>query len=254
MRKILFLTAVLGLVLSLPAISHAAPAGNPADPVLLEGTYPIKAEGLIDIVFDRDLDLSGDNAKVEGIWYLAKVGLTLIEKIDIYGLLGTADFKLENWRIANDYDMESDYSLAWGGGAKLLLYETEEYGDGILRVTVDGNYRRYDPSIETVKKDGTELTGITAKELEYQEWQASLGLSYTLDQMTPYIGVKYSDCQTEMSLTEPAATIAKVEANSDDVVGVFVGLDYLFAENISVNLEGRFIDETALNVGLKINF
>lgn len=252
MRKILFLATVISLVLTLSGYSQAAPAGDPADPVLLKGTYPVKGEALIDIVFGRDFDLSGDNAEVEAIWYLGKIGITLVEKIDIYGLLGTADLKVKSW-TASDYDLESDYSLAWGGGTTLLLYETEEYGDGILRVSLNGNYRQYDPSIEKVKKGGADLSGITEKELEYREWGAGLGLSYTLDQLTPYVGVKYSDIECKLKLTEPAGSSSKT-ANSEDVIGVFVGVDYLFAENIALNLEGRFVDETALNVGLKINF
>ena len=252
MKKILFLT-VLSLILTTSVVSQAAPAGNPADPVLLTGTYPVKGEAIVDVVFERELDLSNDNATVEGIWYLGKVGVTLIEKIDVYGLLGTAKLELKDWTTSN-YDMESDYALAWGGGATILLYETEEYGDGILRCSLDGSYRQYEPGIEKVKKSGSEVTGILEKELEYREWQVGVGVSYTLDNLTPYLGVKYSDCETKMRLHEPAANITKKTANSKDVVGVFVGVDYLFAENIALNLEGRFIDETALNVGMKINF
>ncbi len=253
MRKILFLAAILTMVVSLAGVSQAAPAGNPADPVLLVGNYPVKVEGLVDIVFERKLDLADDNCEIEAQWYLAKASVNLIEKIDVYGLLGTAKLKVKSWTASN-YDMESDYSLAWGGGVKVLLYETEEYGDGILRVTVDGNYRQYDPGIEEVKKDDAEVTGILEKELEYREWGVGLGLSYTLDQFTPYIGVKYSDVEVKMALHDPATSLTKKTANSKDIVGVYLGVDYLFQENIALNLEGRFIDETALNVGLKVSF
>jgi len=253
MKKFLFLATLLTIMVSLTGLCQAAPAGDPADPVLLYGTYPIKGEALVDIVFERELDLSNDNAKMEGQWYLAKASVNLIEKIDVYGLLGTAKLKLKDWTASN-YDMESDYALAWGGGVKVLLYETEEYGDGILRIGVDGNYRQYEPGIEKVEQSGTEISNVSEKEFEYREWGVGLGLSYTLDQLTPYVGVKYSDCETRMRLKFGNTDITKKTANSKEVVGVFVGADYLFAENIALNLEGRLIDETALNVGLKINF
>ena len=253
MKKFLFLATVLTMMVSLTGLSQAAPAGDPADPVLLLGTYPIKGEALVDIVFERELDLSNDNAKIEAQWYFAKASVVLIEKVEVYGLLGTAKLKLKDWTASN-YDMESDYALAWGGGAKVLLYETEEYGDGILRVSVDGNYRQYEPGIEEVKIAGTEISNVSEKEFEYREWGVGLGLSYTLDQLTPYIGVKYSDCEAKMRLKYGSVDITKKTANSKDVVGIFVGCDYLFAENIALNLEGRFIDETAMNVGVKINF
>lgn len=253
MKRSLFCAAVLMFVLNLTNFTQAAPVGDPADPVLLIGAYPVKAEGIVDFLFGRDFDLSGANTEIKGQWYFGKVSISPIEKIDIYGLIGTADLKIDNW-TTNDYTLETDRALAWGGGATILLYETEEYGDGILRLSLDGSYRQYEPGIEKVKKSGSEVTGILEKEFEYREWQVGVGVSYTLDSLTPYLGVKYSDCESKMRLHEPAANITKKTANSKDVVGVFVGVDYLFAENIALNLEGRLIDETALNVGMKINF
>ncbi len=252
MKRILFWAAVLIFVLGLTNFSQAAPVGAPADPVLLIGTYPVKAEGMVDFLFGRDFDLSGDNTKIKGQWYFGKVSVNPIEKIDIYGLIGTADLKIDGW-TTNDYTLETDRALAWGGGFKLLLYETEEYGDGILRVSLSGNYRDYDPGVETVKKSGGDISGVIKREFRYREWQGSLGLSYTSLTLTPYFGVKYSDCECKLEIDDHG-TIHKTRANSKDIIGVFVGVDYLFAENAALNLEGRFIDETALNVGMKINF
>lgn len=251
MKKILFLT-VLSLILSLTDVSQATPAGNPADPVLLIGTYPIKVEGIVDFLFDRDFDLSGDNCEIKGQWFLGKISISLKEKIDVYGLLGTADVKVDGW-TANDYTLESDRALAWGGGIKMVLYETEEYGDGTLRVSFDANYRDYEPGIETVKKSGADIFDITKKHFRYKEWQASLGVSYTLLELTPYLGVKYSDCQCKLQIDDHG-TIYEDKTNSKDVAGVFIGCDYLIQENMALSLEGRFINETALNVNFKIKF
>ncbi len=251
MRRYIF-WSVLILNLVWTNISQATPAGDPADPVLLKGTYPIKAEGIVDFMFGRDFDLSGDDSKIKGQWYLGKISVSLKEAIDIYGLLGTAALKVDGW-TAEDYTLESDLALAWGGGLKMVLYETEEYGEGTLRVTFDSNCRVYEPGIETVKKSGADVSDVTKKEFKYLEWQASLGVSYSLLQYTPYLGVKYSDCEAKLRIDDHG-TIHEARPNSKDVVGVFVGIDYLFNENFALNLEGRFIDETALNVGLKISY
>jgi opacity protein-like surface antigen len=37
-------------------------------------------------------------------------------------------------------------------------------------------------------------------------------------------------------------------------VGPFVGLDYKFNDNLSLNLEGRFIDETAVSFSANYKF
>lgn len=252
MRGILFVS-VLSLILSIAGLGWAAPSGGPAASVLIVNTYPVKGEAVIDVVFEREFDLAGDNAVAKTTWYLGKIGITPIEKIDIYALMGTVDFKVENWTV-NNYDLEADITVAWGTGAKLLLYETGEYGDGVLRVTVDGNYRQYEPGIEKVKKNEATLSGIAAKELKYREWQTSLGFSYTLDSFTPYIGVKYSDVECKLKIND-GGTVYKDTANSKNVIGILIGVDYLSAENIFVlNFEGRFIDETALSVSVKMNF
>ncbi len=251
MRVFLFL-AVFGLLLATTVSAQAAPAGNPADPVLLNGTYPIKAEAMVDFLFDRDFDLSGDNAVIKGQWYFGKVSIKLVEKIDIYGLIGTADLEIDEWTV-NDYTLETDPAVAWGSGFKLLLYETEKYGDGILRVSLGGDYRDYAPGVETVKKSGADVSGVIKREFRYREWQGSLGVSYSLPQFTPYLGVKYSDCECKLEIDDHG-TIHTTRANSKDIVGIFLGCDYQWKENISLNLEGRFIDETALNAGFKINF
>jgi len=251
MKKVLFLT-VLSLILSLTDVSQATPTGNPADPVLLIGTYPIKAEGIVDFLFDRDFDLFGDDSEIKGQWFLGKVSISLKENIDIYGILGTAALKVDDW-TANDYTLESDHALAWGGGVKMVLYETDEYGDGTLRVSFDANYRDYEPGIETVKKFGADIFDVTKKHFRYMEWQAGLGISYRLLQLIPYLGVKYSDCQCELKIDDHG-TIHEETANSKDVVGIFVGCDYLIQENMALSFEGRFIDETALNLNFKIKF
>lgn len=41
---------------------------------------------------------------------------------------------------------------------------------------------------------------------------------------------------------------------ADNNVGVFIGSDYNITKNLSVNVEGRFIDETAMSIGATYKF
>ena len=62
----------------------------------------------------------------------------------------------------------------------------------------------------------------------------------------PYAGVKYSDVQIEMDGGETL--------NAENNVGVFVGADFKFNPTFSLNMEGRFIDETAMSLAAAFTF
>jgi opacity protein-like surface antigen len=68
---------------------------------------------------------------------------------------------------------------------------------------------------------------------------------------TPYLGAKYSDVRIKSKVDE---VDVKFKFKADDNVGAFVGISYKIMEKLKVNLEGRFIDETAMSFGLTYKF
>ena len=81
------------------------------------------------------------------------------------------------------------------------------------------------------------------------DWQLSLLLSKDYEYISPYLGFKIS--RNDL--------IHKVEGESkrkksEDLFGLFTGLDIYLNDEFRLNLEGRFIDETALSAAFVHKF
>lgn len=125
-------------------------------------------------------------------------------------------------------------------------------------IFLDGNYRNIkDIDYETITVDGTsysksQLGG--SLDAEWQEWQVSLGVSRKLGQISPYFGIKYSDVVASAKATISGTTYDLDDTDSDENFGVFVGTLINLTDNLSLNVQGRFIDETAVGVELSFKF
>ena len=179
--------------------------------------------------------------------------LTKIE----YGLLGSDLF---NWSVftklgiadmegkAEDTKFPSDGECAWGLGSK-LTYKLEA-----CEVGVEAQYF----SINGLSTSENFDPGDNLDE-EWKEWQVSLFVAKDLEfanfSLMPYLGVRYSDLQADMEFYDAGlATTENYDVTADKNIGVFVGADIEITKNISVNVEGRFIDEKAVTAGLSYRF
>ncbi len=131
----------------------------------------------------------------------------------------------------------------------------KEFNNGI-RLGIDGRYRQVEPDIDKVILNNVDVSSIiTNVSAEYKEWQVALGISKELGQFVPYGGIKYNDVEASMEATSFLGITDKTDdINSDGVVGIFVGCDFLPTKNLSIGVEGRFIDETAFTVSANYRF
>jgi hypothetical protein len=92
------------------------------------------------------------------------------------------------------------------------------------------------------------------------EFQASLGISYRICRLIPYLAVKYSYARSK--LNAPAVTPVQFPAvfnpylhfQNRGCVGFVVGATLVAAEACQVTAEGRFIDERALTITADFRF
>jgi len=251
-----FYTFVIAMVfLSIWSVANAAPVGNPAKPVLEKGDTPFKVGVEFDFVTERDLDVSDEDVTIEEFnWYGGKISYALADRVEPYVFLGAAGVEFTEKYTGVDLTYETETDFAWGIGATVLLYEFE---NGI-RVGLDGRYRSVELDIDKIILNGVSYSpgdvGISDFSAEYKEWQVALGISKEFGQFVPYGGIKYTDVEASMKATISGTTYKTDDANSDDVVGIFVGCDFLPTENFSIGVEGRFIDETSFSVALNYRF
>ncbi len=247
MGKLLAFLAISQL--SITGFLYAAPVDVPTEIQGLEGNIfrnkelgiGLSIAGEADFLGKRKLDIAdnGGIAKVKGQFYTSKIILTLINKFDIYGIFGKAE-NLEYKEDAGKFKPKD--KLTWGAGLSAPIYEWKNCG---IKFFADGKYRVVNNIDYNSNGRSSILSGIagvvsrypTPKLLvDWQEWQVAFGAAKRFKYFMPYFGVKYSDFR-ESSKTSTA--------NSDTIVGIFVGCAVTPIKAFSIDLQGRFIDETA---------
>jgi len=176
-----------------------------------------------------ELNGSATNVSIDGVDYgAAAVGLTLdaTRKYELkYAFLFGIGLK-------GTYPLEKGWLL--GLDASYLHHRNSYTGKINFALTGD---------ITAV--DEVSFTG----KMTFQEWQFAPYIAKKLDKIIPYLGVKYS----KLTLTDDYEN-QKDKYRSDDNFGVFLGTDYKLNDSWSFNLEGRFVDETAMSFAAKYKF
>ena len=67
----------------------------------------------------------------------------------------------------------------------------------------------------------------------------------------PYLGIKYSDLEIKATVDDEDT---EIKLKADDNIGVFLGTDYKINDAWSLNIEARFIDETAMSFSAMYRF
>lgn len=265
MRKLLFLSLII--FLSLPVVAKAASVGG----------AETQEQGVISIgldqefVFDRDLKLKSMDPAPDVILEIkpeidsmhrtmVKANYGVLDNLDIYVKLGTADFKSEmpyTWTGSDESEtgiikIKGDNAFAYGFGAK-GTYNLEN--DWIIGCDVQ--YLRHKNDCKGIASEDAEDGDEDSfkGDVTFQEWHIAPYIAKKLGNFVPYLGVKYSDLRTKFKQTwedDDEAGTWKIEA--EDNVGVFLGTDYKVNDVWSLNLEARFVDETAMSFAAAYKF
>jgi len=86
-----------------------------------------------------------------------------------------------------------------------------------------------------------------------QEWHIAPYIAKKLGNFVPYLGVRYSDLRQNYKVVLEDES-SKIKFKADDNFGVFVGTDFKITDTWKLNLEGRFVDETAMSLGATYKF
>ncbi len=269
MKKLLILIAGMVFVLNIALTVNAASIGG----VETQGKGKLSMALDSSFIYDRDYKWksaenisAGEEVKDGDIsrgWQaFLKTSYGLLDNLDVYVKIGMADYKLNT--IFNDtldlysfpFRMNSDSDFAYGLGLKGKYEFVKNWLIGY-----DLQYLRSKQDVKITKiKTTCEPTGVF-KSTVFQDWHAALYLGRKLKNFTPYLGVRYSDARIKTKEladesvwlpSEPWIHNIKFEAEYN--VGVFLGTDYNITKNLSINLEGRFIDETAISTAVQYKF
>ena len=280
MRKLILLSLIT--LLCLPVIAYAASIGGAETQG--QGKFAIGLDQ--EFVFDRDMKkksvdwqeaaditLTGTmKPEVDKMYRtMVKTSYGVLDNLDIYVKLGTAAFEskyktsgtwvhddginpVETGTWDESVKGKGDNAFAYGFGAKGTYNLKDDWIIGCeaqyLRhkhdLKLTGSLNAYDDTGALVH---SETYDPRKAKMTIQEWQIAPYIAKKLGSFIPYLGVKYSDQRGEYKGEE-----GKEKFKADDNFGVFLGTDYKIGKNFSLNLEGRFVDETAMSFGATYRF
>ncbi len=265
MKAVKYLVVAL-MIVGLAGISYAAPVGLTSQnldlksDLLAKENYGVTLAVIGDFVSERNIDIDSGELSVDSCF--ARIGATALDRFEVYVDFGST-FNTE-YKFAiqgEDYKIDYDDELVWGVGGSALIYKWE---NGI-EVGAMASYREADLTIDTVSLNGISYTlnaGVTnVSDSKYSEWQVAAEVAWKTEYITPYVALKYSDVELGSSFTLTGFARDAKDKNSAENVGIVVGASITpkisglpASEQIAINVEGRFIDEEAINVGVTYRF
>jgi hypothetical protein len=252
----------------------AQTAGNTSDPKIPygpgianlkdSGLGPIKISFDFDNIFDKDLAVTGSvsSAEMRGQQYMLRLGYNIIDRFEPYAKFGLVDLKTKWTQSGTHIKAHSEKGFGAGLGAKALVFEIPEHR---IRLSLDGQYFHSNPDIADVRVNGAE-SAISATEFKISQWHIAAIASMefiiggdkdnpaTPYSLLPYLGFAYADSSTKVKFASGGNNYDLGNAKHDKKVLFITGCDITSPENISLNIEGRFIGETAGSGGCTVKF
>jgi len=237
--------------------------GNPSSPIMPEqgilfnsSWLSLKAGYAFDNVFDRKLQMQTHHLDAKDHKYTSRAQWGVLtlgfgDRVEFFSGLGSMRAALSQ-KIDNDkVHYHSDTHFAWSiGGRTLFAYW------GNLQFGLNASYMHFFPPLPVISVDGITYPK-DKNQLHYKEWQVGAGISYHFWWLFPYIGVKYSNVTAQfIDLRSLQFLFPKKDFTLENQkhYGLVVGCGLSPERGFAVNVEGRFIDETAFTVSADVKF
>ena len=201
-------------------------------------------------------------------WWGANIYFDPMERLHLNLFLGATEAKLKSLPLSLSNggaitvlgNGETDTAFGIGIGSKVDVVKCAVVPDQPnMELFVSGGYRFANPDIDSAVGTDGSMPTLLDMQVDISEWQVGVGLKQRFDNiipgvgLAPYLGVKYSDVDIDLSGTSSfaagpgvTASIITGSRNSDNVIGMFLGIQILgWEERLSFAVEGRFIDESA---------
>jgi len=253
-----------GMVFVTSVIAKAAGVGSPET----QGQGKITAAAEWSYVFHRGLEFQSatrppnhENDKPEnfridgGNNVLGKIAYGVFDALDIYVKLGAADYNIKGDVVVGDTrtateNLSARAAFLYGGGIK-LAYEIK---DGWI-IGLDAQYLASDHKLDfsATTASGTVINAIYDT-CRIQAWHAAPYVARKIANFTPYAGGRYSDLRMKQEGPDDPKRWDNLRFKAGCNIGVFVGTDWNLGDHFKLNVEGSFIDETAMSACVAYRF
>ncbi len=246
---------------------HALYNGNPSATMIPETGLLIPKDSVVGVKLGYEFDQVFDSSmkmvrnapsqrkrvqEFETQLNLGTLSLDLFDRAELYGSLGVmrADI-LQHPTAHTRVKYETHNHLAWSVGGRVLLAYWNE-----IHLGATAAYLQSNPPLSELELGGTALPSHGAK-LHFDQWQVGFGVSRRIKFLIPYIGLQYSDTRARIRGLESLQSIfpkKHVSMKTRHHIGLFLGCGLTAERGFDLNLEGRFIGETALTASAEIRF
>ena len=220
---------LLFLLILISSSLYAAPCYGPNMPEKNE--WELGTE--INILFEREMEKT--HGEFKSNQYFITVSYGFSDWFSLDGKLGVGNIK-QKPEAQDEIDYNTNFSGAYGFRIRAFQNEIKK-----IRAVVGFQHISVHP-------DNRDIDGVD-NDCIADDWQISFLLSKDYKDISPYCGFKIS----RHDLIHDVGG-ERERKKSQDLFGLFVGLDIYLNNKFRFNLEARFIDETALSTALVHKF
>jgi len=213
------------LLLLVPGSLYAAPCYGPNMPE--KGKWEIGAQA--NILFKRNMEKT--HGEFKSSQYFITLSYGIFDWLSLDGKLGAGDIIQ---KPENEDELGYNVNFAGAYGFRLHLFQ-----NGAKKIRAVAGFQHI-----SVHPDSRDVSGIK-NDCIMDDWQASLLFSRDYKRISPYLGFKLSRSDLMHKIAE-----GKKRKKSEDLFGLFTGADFYLSDKLRLNLEARFLDESAVSAAL----
>jgi len=224
---------LLGCLLQ-ASTSDAASVGSPAG-VLRKGQWAmgLKAGGAL-----RDVTKSDLHAKAELVEGGHFRGYGLTDWLSLYAGVGAAYLGVKNSPVTDSFGA----NVALNGQVKSRLWESKRFGV------------EWDASAQHLFIGAPHRKG--NNQAQWTEWQLASSVAKSIGPFKPYVGAKLSFVNMKFKVRKDNRITQQGTYKADGMMSPFFGLDWYVgeAENLIINVEGSFVNDEEVTLGVAYRF
>lgn len=220
-------------------------------------TVSVFTDIITDVIYDRGAKHQSDDMRVN--FYGVSPGIIYKDKALFYGGIGIAKAKEAYDIDGSKVEWESEYGSTWitGGCVKFVERDADWIKkEAVIFITSDIQYRNTDLKYDSIVLDSTRLNSsdVQYSSMEYNDWHTALTCGMEIGDWILCAGAKYSDFESCVRLITSGVEYQKDNAEADDNLGVFIGVNYKAEDRAAGKLQISFIDEKAVSGAVTLKF
>ncbi len=258
---------LLPIALLCPFFLQALPIGNPSSPLLPEEGAFIAKESAItlevgylgDWVLDRSFtfkkNFTTPSDHFDDFYMMSqngRISLNFADRVELHAQLGQGEIHISQMPTpTTKIQYLTNPSFIYGVFSNALIAFW-----GKVDLSLTAAYSAMRSSFQNIKVNGASESPIG--KLHYNEWNVSLGFSYKADLFSPYAGLSYSNAEIKFfnvgSVSSALSPLNTFAIKNKRYMGLFLGCGLEAYKALSLNIESRLVDETAITATVKLRF